>query len=499
MKKIISGIGILFLTIIILLNMFYTASLDAKEHIKINFNSLLYIVGLMLIGITIFWGSRRINLYLEHSNKKLKKYLLIGAFSTYFIFMILWTLLINPPIVGDSIHVANLAQTFYRNNVEEFLPNLTYAGIPLSEYMQAYSQQVSLSFVYSIFFQIIRFDFIHLLRILNVLGNIAIVIALYKITTQLGKVYPINKVRLWFLTLTFISLPMLCTFIYGDIPSLALCLFAVYFMMRYSETKKLRYPILSAILSMVAYMMRMNSLIFILATIMYLSFYLFEKLIKKEWKKSLLQVAIIVLYLVISIVPSSFVNNYYLNKYALDKNKAYPKVSYFLMAMEESWRGNGWYNESIGEPALKNPQTIEQEYKKRIKERLTYFSKNLGYTFEFYTKKLASMWSENTYAAVRSNLRNDNDPISNMTNPLTIYQKSLLIITCLCSILALVQNRKNLSWELIFLLTIFIGGFTFHILWEAKSRYIIPYIVILIPIASVLIRPFRAKKKLLHE
>ena len=51
----------------------------------------------------------------------------------------------------------------------------------------------------------------------------------------------------------------------------------------------------------------------------------------------------------------------------------------------------------------------------------------------------------------------------------------------------LVQNRKNLSLELILLVTIFLGGFCFHILWEAKSRYIIPYIVVLIPVASVMI------------
>ena len=72
----------------------------------------------------------------------------------------------------------------------------------------------------------------------------AIVFALYKICTQLSKKYETNKVLLLTLILTFISLPMLATFIYGDIPSLALCLFAVYFMMRYTETKEIKYPII---------------------------------------------------------------------------------------------------------------------------------------------------------------------------------------------------------------------------------------------------------------
>ena len=37
---------------------------------------------------------------------------------------------------------------------------------------------------------------------------------------------------------------------------------------------------------------------------------------------------------------------------------------------------------------------------------------------------------------------------------------------------------------------IFLGGFGFHVLWEAKSRYIIPYVLILIPVASMGISSF---------
>ena len=169
----------------------------------------------------------------------------------------------------------------------------------------------------------------------------------------------------------------------------------------------------------------------------------------------------------------------------MDKDKEYPNISYFLMAMEEGPRANGWYKESIGEAALKDPENIEKEYLERIKERLVYFSQNIGYTFNFYIMKIASMWTENTYSAIRSNVTQDNDTLQNITKPLTFYQKALLIITCLCCLIIIIQNRKKLSLDIIFLITIFVGGFAFHILWEAKSRYILPYIVVLIPIASI--------------
>lgn len=500
MKKIIYLLGILSLAVITIINIVFTANLDASEHIVITQNSIIYIMGLVLLGILIFMGTRKLDEYLyknqdDERKKKIRKRIFITTFSIYIIFNIAWIIFVRPGIVGDQIHVCNLAQTFFRNNVEEFLPNLTYARIPLSEYIQAYQQQIPLAFVFSIFFRIIHFDGIGLLRILNVIGNIGIVVALYKITKQLSKKYKTNVVMLFTLIFTFIPLPMLSTFIYGDTPSLALCLFSVYFMMKYTKEKAIKYPIYACICTMVAYMMRMNSLIFIIATVIYLLLNLFKEIVQdKNWKKSLLSFGIIIAYVIISIFPTTLIENYYLSKYDLDKDKKYPTVSFILIAMEESWRGNGWYNEDIGEKALREPENVKEEYKDRIKERLNYFAENPAYTIDFYTKKITSMWAENTYSAVRSNLTKENDPMEKITMPLLMYQKTLLLIICITSIIVLIQNRKNISLDIIFLLTIFIGGFAFHILWEAKSRYIIPYIIILIPIASIAVLSKKQEK-----
>ena len=308
MKKFICFIGILFLAIVVILNILFTANLDASEHITINFNSFIYVVGLILVGILIYFVTEIAD---KHVNKeKIRKFLFIGAFTLYIVFTIIWVIVVRPPIVGDQIHACNLAQTFFRGNLEEFLPNMTYAGIPLSEYMQAYHQQISLAFVFNLFFRLIHFDAYGVLRALNVICVILIVVALYKITKQLSKKYKTNKVLLLTLALTFISLPMLSTFIYGDIPSLALCLFSVYFMMRYTETKKIGYAISASIFTMIAYMLRMNSLIFIIATVIYLLLNLYSEFTKKNWKERLIYVLIIVVYIAISIIPSSIVKNY---------------------------------------------------------------------------------------------------------------------------------------------------------------------------------------------
>ena len=495
MKRFFSIIGIIFLVIVIALNLIFTADLDASEHITISYNNIFYIIGLIVIGLIIYFVLNILNKYLykDEKKKKLRKILFISAISIYIIADILWTIFVRAPIVGDQVHVNSMGQLFYRGYDEEIINSDTYAGIPLGEYIQAYNQQIPQAFLYSLFFRLIHIDEFGTPRALNVIAIIVILVAIYKIGNMISKNHKVNKVRLMVLFLTFLSLPMLSTFVYGDIPSLAFALLSVYYMMKFVDYNKLKYFTLATIFSMIAYMFRMNSLIFVIATVIYLLFNLFTKITSKTVKENIINALLIVIFIVVSIVPAQIVNDYYINKYNLDKSKEYPNISYILMGMSESWRGNGWYNEDIGEPALKNPESSKEEYAEKIKDRLTYFSQNMGYTFRFYTMKLASMWSENTYSAVRLNLlhESEDDYLNVIKEPLTFYQKALLILMCVCSIIVLIQNRKNLSVNVIYLLLIFMGGFAFHIIWEAKSRYIIPYIVVLIPIASIEINKFK--------
>ena len=76
-----------------------------------------------------------------------------------------------------------------------------------------------------------------------------------------------------------------------------------------------------------------------------------------------------------------------------------------------------------------------------------------------------------------------------------LYQRALMLIIFGVTVMVIIVNRRNLSNEVILLLLSFVGGFIFHILWEGKSRYIIPYIVVLIPIASIKINSKIKEKK----
>ena len=333
MKKLIQILGIVALAIVVILNIVYTADMNSGEQISINFNSFIYIIGLIITAILIYFITEVINKHLynginEEKKRKLRKWMVAIAIVLYLILNVVWLIFVRPGIVADYIHVLNLAQTFYENNPDRYLPNLTYAGIPLIQYMQAYPHQITLAFVYNMLFCVLHCDLIILPRIFNVFFNLLIILALYKITKQLSKNYKMNNTRMFILILTFFTIPMLATFMYGDIPALSLSLFSVYFMMKFADTKQVKYGVFASILTMIAYLMRMNTLIFVIATVIYLVLNIFKDFKEKEVKEKLINVAVIAMFLVLTFVPSSFVKTYYFSKYNLEKGKTYPSISY---------------------------------------------------------------------------------------------------------------------------------------------------------------------------
>ena len=122
--------------------------------------------------------------------------------------------------------------------------------------------------------------------------------------------------------------------------------------------------------------------------------------------------------------------------------------------------------------------------------------KDKDYTMSFFSKKTASQWSEGTFECFYiTNL--DRGRLSNPT--WTDSVKNLMVdghsanraVTTICNyfivflwlgiILFLIFDFRKLdAYKLIFAIT-FIGGFLFHLVWEAKGQYTIIYAYLMIP------------------
>ncbi len=503
LKNIIVVIGIALLTIVTFLNVIFTANISNGERVITDVNKVWFIVIALILAFDVYV----INGLLNKSSKKIKgKYWILGAaILAYIIGQVIWINQRDACPAVDQKTAYEVAKGIAEGNLDKVIQKgTTYASrLPNTTYLEVYNQQFTLGFVWSILFRICCSNSFVVIEYFNAICNGITILAIFLICKELSKKYEVNKYLAITLILTFATIPLLSIFIYGDLSSLAFATLSIYFIMKYSDKEKIRYALISAVFMLVAYMLRMNMLIFLIAVLIYLFLDLIGK--KSNIKQIALKVAMIISFAVIVMAPATITKNYYCSKHNLDKNKTFPVTGYLYMGMSEAYSSPGWFRYEYADYSYKDVESAKKKYNYGIKERLNYFLKNPTYAFKFYLYKTTSMWAENTYAGIYYNYSNCFLDLNHVNKELDkkledfeivlkLYQKALILVIFGCSILVIIQNRRNLSNEVVLLLTIFIGGFLFHTLWEAKSRYIIPYIIVLIPLAAIKINKIKIDK-----
>lgn len=506
LKRIIMIVAIVLLGVVFVLNIFLISSIsnDNREVIWTRAYSVLglFMSGLIAIGIYILCNrnysfsiriSKNNDKIVNLSDKQIKTFIATIMIIAYFVGQVIWINYRNSYPVYDQQRTYNAAKSIYENNDNYILKN---------QYFELYPQQLTTAKIWSVLFSIFGSSSQKNLQYVNVFANCLSLIAIYLITTEFSKRYKVNKFTPLIIYMTFLTVPMLSTFVYGDEPSMAMSLFSVYFIMKYGRTNKCRYSIISAILMAISYALRMNNLIWMLAIIIYLVLNLFKKedslsnnkgsrIIDIIWK-----LAILVMFTFISILPATIIKSSMQEKYELNPQNRFPVLGFLCIGMENGQRSAGWYDDEIADLAWLDIENAKSEYPRLLKEKISNFAHNPIQAAKFYIKKTASMWTENTYAEIwynqsfnigrKSNwdLKKD-EIIRSKEEKFSLYQKALVLIIFGVSLAVILKNKDNLSNEVLLLLTIFIGGFLFHTLWEAKSRYIISYIVALIPITAI--------------
>lgn len=456
---------------------------------EITVNKFWIILLLILCSAILYFILNKLNKHL--SKTKNKKYL--------FIILIIGYVLACSTFIGDKyannadqLECYKMASSMYNKTTDIFLTAKSYIKYPEKKYFQLYPQNLTLSVSFYVLFKIFHSDSMVVIHLFNIFCNCTTIVFLYKIGKLLAKKYSNNITRILLYMSTFIPIIMLSNFLYGDLASIACGITSIYFMMKYFLNNEKHNFFISCIIISIGYIIRMNSVIWVIAT----GIYIILNMKNKSIKQKISIFIFLLLYLAISIFPANIVKNIYMNKYNLEKGKTQPIESFLYMAMQESSaRSNGWYNEDVAEFAFNHREQAKVLYRHKIKQRLSYFVHNPKELFKFYFIKIASTWSENTYGKARTlNFFFG----KNVERFVEFYQKVIFIMISSISIIFLIQNKKDISNEILLLLTIFIGGFLFHILWETKSRYILPYIVVLMPIGGMNIN-IKFSKKIMQK
>lgn len=255
-------------------------------------------------------------------------------------------------------------------------------------------------------------------------------------------------------------------------------------------------------------MLRKNSLIPIIAVLLVL---LFESLrFGRSVRARLCLLGMAVCLAVTSVGILPLVQKCYEKKAGNTLSSGVTAMSYFAMGMQEASRGCGWYNGfniDTYDAAGMDSALANEISRQAVLERLAYFREHPGYTVDFYARKHLSQWADGTYASRQATLAAyggrseffqeiyDGSLSSAYIEWCNAWQNVLYLGTLVFCVSTVHRKRKNtatapqgsdtdslyLSLYLYVGLIAILGGFLFHILWEANSRYIFLYSLLLMP------------------
>lgn len=283
---------------------------------------------------------------------------------------------------------------------------------------------------------------------------------------------------------------MSCTFLYGNLPGFALGTLAVWLFLLFIKKGWLHYALLCALCLGLAVTLKLNLMIFLVA----IGCIWLVELVKKFSLKSLVCLALcIVSVLTVSKLPQSC----YENRSGYDFGEGIPMTAWLAMGMSEGHAAAGWYKEDNTVTAFKesgnDPQATGEKAKQVISQRVGYFASQPAEALRFFSEKLRSQWNEPSYDSIWLNqvfLSFSQkgglytlccDKGEKLTMSLMNQHQQMVMLGMLLGVIALFKKRDILSC---ILPLIILGGFMYHMLFEAKSQYALPYFILMLPVAA---------------
>ena len=402
----------------------------------------------LLMVSAVFYGISRIILTEdENANRKRIRIIALGAAFLAGIVSMLWVFIHPYTPDHDQLQVVIDAMDFLKGDYSD-----------LKGYLEIYPHQIGLVVLYKIIVSV--WPDIEVIYFFHTIWIMVIVYFTYAVTEE---IFENSSTSLFSVMGAVLFVPMYfyVNYAYGDLGMSACGVLGIWLLIKYCKNHKLGYGLGLLSVMILSYMIRANVLVLILPL--------------------LIQKAIL---------------NYYEQKSDVEMRKGTPAVLFIAMGMQDTYEGPGYYNAynlTVYVNSDKDSFAAAEIGKAYIGNRIAEMKQDLNYTKAFYQTKIWQQWNEPSFSGEVSTKIFQGEPEAVIHNiyygemqeflrSFRNYYMFILYTGAFLGVLSKLFCKKDADsiWKNTILVA-FIGGFLFSLLWESKSRYVMPYVVMLIP------------------
>ena len=295
------------------------------------------------------------------------------------------------------------------------------------------------------------------------------------------------------LYLAFVPMLLFNMFVYGVLPMLLLCVLAMRCFLRYTKTGARRYGVLYALLIGAAAVLKPNAMIVMLALLICAAVHALQR------KDGFLLLCAALSAVLCFALPAGVIRLYELRAGVT----LAPDTGMLLrlaMGMQDSVIAAGWYNGVIEEywPLSVTPEMEKAAALKMLAARLREFAADPAGAWAFFREKCLTQWAEPSYDILwygavcakggRFNglahmiFRDGSGVRALLAIYMNLFQQAAYVLA-LIGTCGMIKEKRAGAARLMLPVTV-LGGFLYHMLFEAKSQYIYPYMLLLLPLAA---------------
>lgn len=458
--------------------------LDTRDNAGLNLLVLAVVTAAVILLHRIsrsgYWQSAR------RSIQSWKPYL-SGIVSVYvYVVSVVWVSNCHVIPYGDSGVLCSIA----RKMMTGYYIDMESAGC----YMTVFPHQFSLMSVIQFIFTLFGAENYGAFQHVNALCMPLLFYSGYKILQ-----YICDDLEIVFYYILFflgcVPLFLYVAFVYGEIISITFTMVLMWQTVRYCKTGRKTCFLWGTAAIVLACMVRKNSLIVLIAAGIVLAFHSVRKANPKG------VVWILVMALMVS-GSDKLVYAYYEKMSGTEVTDGVPYISWIRMGLQDTWAGPGWFDNSsldiFAENGFNTEQTALVE-KTLLMETLKDMWADKAGSVDFFRRKIMSQWNSPGYNYVQVTKNFDCGPEelpvfvrhiyyddeAALQVYMDRYQFVLYFYAAVSAVALFADRRKKKCLEDLLLYIAITGGFLFSVMWEACSRYVLPYMVYMIPLAAV--------------